>query len=526
MTDQTIDVGAIRQVATVWSPDETMLERWASPTPRDWDVFESVGDGASASVATVAHLGSSLVVDAPESWDVKLSSLRRQVGRSATRRQGELWVLAECLAVVVAGLVMMSLLRDYGPASWVALGGAVCVAVQTRSQLNATAHLRVVPVLRSLCVAFAAASALSALDLASNHNLTAAGAVLLVAGAVILLALLLRRSTARPARVVVVGDRAAVSRSAMRWSDGSVHVIGGVLAGDDEDGPSMQSIVGVPTIKGLEQAADWARGRRADLVVVVPGAHLSGPQMRSLAWSLERSGIRLAVADATAEAAPHRVQARRLGGSTVIELAPTRPSVVSHVAKGALDRVLGLVLLVAAAPALAAMMLAIRLDSRGPALFRQERVGRDERPFTMYKMRTMQVDAERQLVSLSDQNEGAGVLFKMHDDPRVTRVGRLLRRTSLDELPQLINVVKGQMSLVGPRPALPGEVAEYDEVERRRLAVKPGMTGLWQVSGRSNLDWETSVRLDLHYVDNWRVADDLLIGLRTVGAVTKARGAY
>jgi len=186
----------------------------------------------------------------------------------------------------------------------------------------------------------------------------------------------------------------------------------------------------------------------------------------------------------------------------------------------------GLLLLVVASPALAAMMVAIRLDSRGPALFRQERVGRDERPFTMYKMRTMRPDAERMLVSLTDQNEGAGVLFKMQDDPRVTRVGRLLRRTSLDELPQLINVVKGQMSLVGPRPALPGEVAEYDDIERRRLAVKPGMTGLWQVSGRSNLDWETSISLDLHYVDNWRVADDLMIGLRTVGAVTKARGAY
>jgi lipopolysaccharide/colanic/teichoic acid biosynthesis glycosyltransferase len=144
----------------------------------------------------------------------------------------------------------------------------------------------------------------------------------------------------------------------------------------------------------------------------------------------------------------------------------------------------------------------------------------------MYKLRTMHVDAERQLVALQDQNEGAGVLFKIQEDPRVTSIGRLLRRTSLDELPQLINVVKGQMSLVGPRPALPCEVAEYDEVERRRLAVKPGMTGLWQVSGRSNLDWETSIALDLDYVDNWRVSDDLLIGLRTVQAVVGARGAY
>jgi lipopolysaccharide/colanic/teichoic acid biosynthesis glycosyltransferase len=138
----------------------------------------------------------------------------------------------------------------------------------------------------------------------------------------------------------------------------------------------------------------------------------------------------------------------------------------------------------------------------------------------------MHLDAERLLITLCDQNEGAGVLFKMQNDPRVTRVGRLLRRTSMDELPQLINVVKGQMSLVGPRPALPCEVAEYDDVERRRLAVRPGMTGAWQVSGRSNLDWDTSISLDLDYVDNWRISEDLRIGLRTVGAVMGARGAY
>jgi lipopolysaccharide/colanic/teichoic acid biosynthesis glycosyltransferase len=228
----------------------------------------------------------------------------------------------------------------------------------------------------------------------------------------------------------------------------------------------------------------------------------------------------------TGDAAPHRVRAQRLGRSTVIEVAAPRRGAVGRLAKGTIDRLVGLALLVCATPALAITMLLIRLDSRGSALFRQVRVGRDGVPFTIYKLRTMHVGAEGQLETLHDQNEGAGVLFKMHDDPRVTRVGRLLRRTSMDELPQLINVVKGQMSLVGPRPALPCEVAEYDEVERRRLAVKPGMTGLWQVSGRSNLDWETSIALDLDYVDNGRVSDDLLIGLRTVGAVVDARGAY
>jgi exopolysaccharide biosynthesis polyprenyl glycosylphosphotransferase len=325
-------------------------------------------------------------------------------------------------------------------------------------------------------------------------------------------------------RVVVVGDRAAISRAAMRWSDGSAHVIGGVLAEAPQS--RLETIVGVPTVVGLEQAADWARGRRADVVIVGPGHDLSAQDARQLAWSLERSGIRMAIADLVSDAAPHRVQARRVGLTTVVELAPTRRGLVHRVAKGAVDRVVGAALLVLAAPFLGLMMLAIRIDSRGAALFKQTRMGLDGKPFTIYKLRTMHTDAERNLVALRDRNEGAGLLFKMQHDPRITRLGRLLRRTSMDELPQLINVVKGDMSLVGPRPALPSEAEKYDEIEVRRLAVKPGMTGLWQVSGRSNLDWETSIQLDLDYVDNWRFTDDLLIGLRTVGAVTGARGAY
>jgi exopolysaccharide biosynthesis polyprenyl glycosylphosphotransferase len=477
-----------------------------------------------ATVATVSVVGPQLFPDHAETWATKLSYLARGASIALRRRNAEVWVLLECVAVALAGLVMMRLLDAYGPASWVALGGAVCVAMQTRSQMQATAHLAVFPVVRSLAVAFAAAAVLSALDLASNGELAAAAWVLVASGVVIISALVLRRGMRQPARVVVVGDRAAISRAAMRWSDGAVHVIGGVLVGEDES--RLQSIVGVPTIAGLDHAAEWARGRRADLVIVAPGRDVNAPQARSLAWSLERSGIRMAVADLAVDAAPHRVRAQRLGTSTVIELAPTRRGAATRLVKGAVDRVAGLMLLVGASPFLGATMLLIRLDSRGSALFRQERVGLDGQPFTMYKLRSMHTDAERRLVALRDQNEGAGVLFKMHDDPRVTRVGRFLRRTSMDELPQLINVVKGQMSLIGPRPALPTEVAEYDEVERRRLAVKPGMTGLWQVSGRSNLDWETSVGLDLDYVDNWRLSDDLLIGLRTVGAVVGARGAY
>jgi exopolysaccharide biosynthesis polyprenyl glycosylphosphotransferase len=400
----------------------------------------------------------------------------------------------------------------------------VFVALRTRSQMDGTVHPHLFPVLRSLAVVYAATAVLTPLGLATAGELRTGAWVLAAAGLAITAVLLLRGRLRRPPRVVVVGDRTAVSRAAMRWSDGSVHVVGGVLAGTEET--HLHAIVGVPTIAGLDHVADWARGRRADLVIVAAGDVMTGQQVRQLAWSLERSGVRVGVADLVSDAAPHRVEARRLGRTTVVELTSTRRGALTRALKGAVDRVLGSLLLLCAAPFLGAMMVLIRLDSPGTSLFRQVRIGLDGAPFTMYKLRTMRADAEGQLVSLRDQNEGAGVLFKMQHDPRITRVGRLLRRTSMDELPQLINVVKGQMSLVGPRPALPREVAEYDALEYRRLAVKPGMTGLWQVSGRSNLDWETSIALDLDYVDNWRLGDDLAIGLRTVGAVMGARGAY
>jgi exopolysaccharide biosynthesis polyprenyl glycosylphosphotransferase len=524
MSDQTIDVGAIRPVATGWSPEIHLPERWASLPHPGVEVLGTPVDTPDTPVATVGVVGPQIVIGAAETSSTQVSALARRVTGALRRRDVDVWCLAMYLGVGLAGLGTMRALDSFAAASWVALAGAMCVAVQTRSQLHTVAHVEIIPVLRSLALGFAACAVLVTVDMGSGPQLAAAAWVLMVAGVVILVALLLRGAVRRPARVVVVGDRGAISRAAMVWSDGSAHVIGGVLTDTDES--PLQSITGVPTISGLEHAAEWARGRWADLVIVAPGHDLSGLQARQLAWSLERSGIRMAIADLVSDAAPHRVRAGRLGGATVVELAPTRPGVLTRAVKGIVDRLVGSMLLLLAAPALGAMMLLIRLDSRGGPLFKQVRVGQDGKPFTMYKLRTMYPDAERLLVTLCDQNEGAGVLFKMQRDPRVTRVGRLLRRTSMDELPQLINVVKGQMSLVGPRPALPCEVAKYDDVERRRLAVKPGMTGPWQVSGRSNLDWDTGISLDLDYVDNWRISDDFRLGLRTVGAVMGARGAY
>ena len=265
----------------------------------------------------------------------------------------------------------------------------------------------------------------------------------------------------------------------------------------------------------------------ADEVVVLGGSDLTSTDYRDLTWMLEENGITLSVLPVTWDVAPHRVRIDHVSGLMPMVVRSRRDHPVGFRVKGLVDRVLAGIALLLALPVMAAIALAIRLDSPGSALFRQERVGRDGQVFTILKFRTMVTDAEAVKAALKSQNKhGAGVLFKMEKDPRITRVGGVLRKLSLDELPQLINVVTGQMSLVGPRPALPDEVAAYDERTQRRLSVKPGITGLWQVSGRSDLDWATSVDLDLRYIERWSVASDVSILARTVGAVVAGRGAY
>lgn len=215
---------------------------------------------------------------------------------------------------------------------------------------------------------------------------------------------------------------------------------------------------------------------------------------------------------------PRRADLRRV--------AESRPCAATSTGKRSVDVLGAGLLLLALAPLLAAIALAVRLGSRGPAIFRQERIGIDGHPFTVLKFRTMRQGAEAETVFLRRRHPTTGPLFKLVDDPRVTGVGRHLRRHSLDELPQLVNVLRGEMSLVGPRPALPEEVAGYADRVRRRLAVRPGLTGLWQVSGRSDLSWEESVDLDLRYVDEASATMDLRILALTVPAVLFGRGAY
>jgi exopolysaccharide biosynthesis polyprenyl glycosylphosphotransferase len=196
------------------------------------------------------------------------------------------------------------------------------------------------------------------------------------------------------------------------------------------------------------------------------------------------------------------------------------------VIKSVFDKIIATAMMIAFSPVLALISLAIMLEDRGPVLFTQTRVGKDGQPFTVLKFRTMVPDAEARKEALLALNEGDGLLFKLRQDPRITTIGSWLRRTSLDELPQLINVMLGEMSLVGPRPALPVEAALYTDEVSRRLAVKPGMTGLWQISGRSDLSYEDAVRLDLRYVENWTLALDLQILWKTAAAVASGRGAY
>lgn len=191
-----------------------------------------------------------------------------------------------------------------------------------------------------------------------------------------------------------------------------------------------------------------------------------------------------------------------------------------------LDVMTASVLMVALSPLLLVAALAVRLTSPGPILFRQTRAGKGGREFTLYKFRSMYVEAEEEQHELLDYNEVSGPVFKIREDPRLTRVGRLLRRSSIDELPQLWNVVRGDMCLVGPRPPIPDEVEHYTDWERQRLKVKPGITCIWQVSGRSELDFETWVKMDIEYIENWSLWLDLKLLARTIPAVISGRGAY
>jgi len=284
---------------------------------------------------------------------------------------------------------------------------------------------------------------------------------------------------------------------------------------------------GVAVRPSSEPVLDAVAAVGADVVAVAggPAAH-EGSGVRALAWELEGTGIGLMVAPDVVDVAGPRLRVHPVAGLPLLELSEPQVAGTRRSWRAIYDRVGAVLLGLATIPVWVPAALAVAVSSKGPVLYRQTRVGLGGKEFTLYKLRSMVDGADQQLDAVADGNISDGPLFKLPEDPRVTRVGRVLRRWSIDELPQLVNVLRGDMALVGPRPPLPSEVAQYDEPTHRRLLVKPGITGLWQVSGRADLSWDEAVRLDLHYVDNWSPALDVLILWKTLGAVLHRRGAY
>ena len=335
-----------------------------------------------------------------------------------------------------------------------------------------------------------------------------------------------KRSTGRCLRrVVVVGHAPAITELAATLRRSSYHgmsIVGACLA----EAARSDKIADIPVFGGLESISAAVDCFSADTVAVLSCPEMNGTRLRELGWALEQTSTELCVASALLDVAGPRTTIRPIAGLPLLHVDQAELGGMKRLVKGALDRLAAGLALIVLSPAFAVIAVAIRVNDNGPVFFRQKRVGKDGRTFWLWKFRTMVVDAEERRVHLATLNEAAGVLFKMRRDPRVTKVGGWLRRWSLDELPQLINVVVGDMSLVGPRPALPQETARYGDDMQRRLKVQPGITGLWQVSGRSDLPWEEAVRLDIRYVENWSVALDLQILWKTAAAVLRGSGAY
>ncbi|KQQ01614.1 hypothetical protein ASG06_13225 [Rathayibacter sp. Leaf185] len=340
-----------------------------------------------------------------------------------------------------------------------------------------------------------------------------------------------RRAGRALSRVIVLGRSSdvahVVAQIDRRRGRVEYDVVGVALA--DPTGDQRSICVrgrSLPIVGTVDRVPQSVVERRADAVIVAGPVDGGDAFLRRLCWALEPFAVELVLAPGLSSVAGPRIHWRPVDGLPLMRVEPPRYSGPRHALKRAVDVIVASAALLVLAPALALLAVLIKRDSAGPALFRQQRVGRAGRTFTMLKFRSMTVDAEARLVELQAANEGSGLLFKLREDPRVTPLGRVLRRYSLDELPQFWNVLRGSMSLVGPRPPLPSEVARYDETVNRRLYIKPGITGLWQTGGRSELDWEDGIRLDLYYVENWSLAGDLLILWRTLRVMLRPVGAY
>lgn len=333
---------------------------------------------------------------------------------------------------------------------------------------------------------------------------------------------------AQQQRVLLVGHASSISGFAEQVRPNRapwLRIVGACLVGPTEPGEAESLELAVHG--DLDSVADTAVTMGCDVVVVLASPELDGSALRELSWRLHEQDVDLAIVPVLVGVAPERITVDSVDGLPLLHIRAPILSGPLRAVKDGLERVAAALLLMLMSPIMLGVAVLVRSTSPGPVLFRQTRVGLNAAQFTCLKFRTMVVDAERMREQLEHLNEKSdGVLFKIRRDPRITSVGRVLRKCSLDELPQLINVLRGEMSLVGPRPPLPEEAAKYTDEVRRRLAVKPGLTGLWQVSGRSMLSWEESVRLDLSYVENWSPQLDAMILLRTTSAVVRGTGAF
>lgn len=340
----------------------------------------------------------------------------------------------------------------------------------------------------------------------------------------------LRRKGYLTRRLVVIGGPGEVLqlyRSFERSPSTGLLAVGAILPGRSHQSPDGKELP-LPVLS-VDQSVDAImtelRANRIE-VVAATGGGLKPRALRRLSWELADHDISLILAPALTDVAGPRIHSHPVADVPLIHVSTPRLDGFNAVLKRSFDIMGAVIGLVVVLPILLATAIAIKLDDGGPILFTQHRVGRNHTRFKMYKFRSMIVDAEDQLAALQDTKTRTSVLFKMKDDPRITRVGRFIRKYSIDELPQLFNVVLGTMSMVGPRPPLETEVAHYGSEVMRRLTVMPGITGLWQVGGRSDLNWEESVRLDLYYVENWSILQDLSILFRTVRVVIGRDGAY
>jgi exopolysaccharide biosynthesis polyprenyl glycosylphosphotransferase len=282
----------------------------------------------------------------------------------------------------------------------------------------------------------------------------------------------------------------------------------------------------VPVLGTVAETRRLCDEHGADTVLVARGGYQTSRELRRIAWELEGSDIDMVVVPSLTDVAGPRIHMRPVAGLPLLHVEQPQSGEAGGLSKRLFDLVGASLALLVLSPLMVAVAVLIRLEDKGPVFFRQPRIGRDNETFGCYKFRSMFVDSERLEQQLREEAGHSGALWKMEKDPRITRIGAFIRRYSIDELPQLLNVVRGDMSLVGPRPQQAWEVATYTEWEGRRLRVRPGMTGLWQVSGRSQLSFDEAIRLDLYYVDNWSMTTDVVIIIKTVRAVLGKTGAY